>query len=102
MPSPAPITGRRIRFALAGCGRIWKNHVDALKQRSGDAEIVAVCDTDPKALQAGSKVAGAPQEPTLNLEINVQPMQIGPDVYESAIVFKAQASANKVSLSEAE
>ena len=39
-------------------------------------------------------VTGAPQEPTLNLEINVQPMQIGPDVYESAIVFKARASAS--------
>ncbi len=38
-------------------------------------------------------VTGAPEAPTLNLEINVQPMQIGPDVYESAIVFKARASA---------
>src|SRR5258706_14527726 len=54
------ITGRRIRFALAGCGRIWKNHVDALKQRAEDAEIVAVCDPDPQALEAGSRVAGAP------------------------------------------
>lgn len=38
-------------------------------------------------------VAGAPEEPTLNLEINVEPTQIGPDVYESAIHFKARASA---------
>jgi UDP-N-acetyl-2-amino-2-deoxyglucuronate dehydrogenase len=55
-----PITGRRIRFALAGCGRIWKNHVEALKKHAADAEIAAVCDTDPAALEAGCKLAGAP------------------------------------------
>ena len=54
------ITGRRIRFGLAGCGRIWKNHVEALKQRAQDAEIVALCDSDPKALESGSRIAGAP------------------------------------------
>jgi UDP-N-acetyl-2-amino-2-deoxyglucuronate dehydrogenase len=55
-----PITGRRIRFALAGCGRIWKNHVEALKKHAADAEIAAVCDTDPAALEAGRKLGGAP------------------------------------------
>lgn len=38
-------------------------------------------------------VAGAPEEPTLKLEINVEPQQIGPDVYESAISFKAVTTA---------
>jgi UDP-N-acetyl-2-amino-2-deoxyglucuronate dehydrogenase len=55
-----PITDRKIRFALVGCGRIWKNHVEALKRHAGDAEIVAVCDTDPAALAKGRKLTGAP------------------------------------------
>jgi UDP-N-acetyl-2-amino-2-deoxyglucuronate dehydrogenase len=54
-----PITGRRIRFGLVGCGRIWKNHVDALKKHAKDAEIVGVCDIDEKALEAGEGATGA-------------------------------------------
>jgi UDP-N-acetyl-2-amino-2-deoxyglucuronate dehydrogenase len=55
-----PIEGRKIRFALVGCGRIWKNHVEALKKHSAEAEIVAVCDTDPAALENGRTQTGAP------------------------------------------
>jgi UDP-N-acetyl-2-amino-2-deoxyglucuronate dehydrogenase len=55
-----PIEGRKLRFALVGCGRIWKNHVEALKKHSAEAEIVAVCDTDPAALENGRKQTGAP------------------------------------------
>jgi UDP-N-acetyl-2-amino-2-deoxyglucuronate dehydrogenase len=54
-----PISGRRIRFALAGCGRIWKNHVEALKTYAKDAEIVGVCDVDEKALEAAEGATGA-------------------------------------------
>jgi len=49
--SPLPITGRRIRFALVGCGRIADKHFEALAQHAERAELVAVCDTDPAALQ---------------------------------------------------
>jgi UDP-N-acetyl-2-amino-2-deoxyglucuronate dehydrogenase len=54
-----PITGRRIRFGLVGCGRIWKNHVEALKKHAADAEIVAVCDVDERALEAGEAATGS-------------------------------------------
>jgi UDP-N-acetyl-2-amino-2-deoxyglucuronate dehydrogenase len=54
-----PITGRRIRFGLVGCGRIWKNHVEALKQHAKDAEIVGVCDVDERALEAAEAATGA-------------------------------------------
>ena len=47
---PAPITDRKIRFALVGCGRIADNHLGALEQHHGRAEVVDVCDIDPKAL----------------------------------------------------
>jgi UDP-N-acetyl-2-amino-2-deoxyglucuronate dehydrogenase len=54
-----PINGRRIRFALVGCGRIWKNHVESLKKHAQNAEVVAVCDTDERALEAGEGATGA-------------------------------------------
>jgi UDP-N-acetyl-2-amino-2-deoxyglucuronate dehydrogenase len=47
-----PIIDRRIRFAVVGCGRIAANHFESIKTHSNDAEIVAVCDTDPQALDA--------------------------------------------------
>ncbi|MGA2956033.1 MAG: Gfo/Idh/MocA family oxidoreductase, partial [Thermodesulfobacteriota bacterium] len=52
--------GRRIRVALVGCGRISKSHLDALEAHQADAELVGVCDTDPKALAQGHGRTGAP------------------------------------------
>ncbi len=45
-----PIRDRKIRFALVGCGRISKNHFEALESHAKEAEIVGICDTDTKAL----------------------------------------------------
>jgi UDP-N-acetyl-2-amino-2-deoxyglucuronate dehydrogenase len=55
----APITGRKVRFALVGCGRIAQNHFAAIKQHAQRAELVSVCDTDPKALAAAAETTGA-------------------------------------------
>jgi len=60
MPAYRPITGRRIRFAVVGCGRISKNNIEALQKHAADAEIVAVCDIDPAALTAAKAATGAP------------------------------------------
>lgn len=38
-------------------------------------------------------LSGAPENPNLNLEINVHPERVGPDVYETALAFKARAEA---------
>jgi UDP-N-acetyl-2-amino-2-deoxyglucuronate dehydrogenase len=54
-----PITGRRPRFALVGCGRIAANHFGAFEQFRDRAELVAVCDIDPAALAAATKRTGA-------------------------------------------
>ena len=56
---PAPVTGRKIRFALVGCGRIAQNHFDAITRHAQRAELVAVCDTDPRALDSAAKATGA-------------------------------------------
>jgi UDP-N-acetyl-2-amino-2-deoxyglucuronate dehydrogenase len=58
-PSPIPIVDRPIRFALVGCGRISANHIDALQQHRGRAELVAVCDNRPAALEAAVARTGA-------------------------------------------
>ncbi|WP_088278854.1 Gfo/Idh/MocA family protein [Ideonella sp. A 288] len=57
--SHTPVTDRRLRFALAGCGRIAANHFEALARHADRAEVVAVCDTDPAALAAAQARTGA-------------------------------------------
>lgn len=52
------ITGRKIRFALVGCGRISKNHFDAIKYHNQYAELVDVCDLNPAALEDAMKTTG--------------------------------------------
>lgn len=56
---PPPILDRRIRFALIGCGRISKNHIDAIAQHAERAELVGVCDIEPKALKAAVSASKA-------------------------------------------
>lgn len=56
---PAPITDRKVRFALVGCGRIAKNHFAALKQHVERAELVGVCDIDTQARTAAVESTGA-------------------------------------------
>ncbi len=55
----SPITGRRVRFAVVGCGRIAANHFAALRAHAGDAELVAVCDPDKSALEKAVTGTGA-------------------------------------------
>ena len=53
---PAPITDRKIRFALVGCGRIANNHFEALRKHQERADLVGVCDVDPRALDVPVRV----------------------------------------------
>ncbi len=54
-----PITGRKIRMAVVGCGRIAGRHFDAFEAHAADCEVVAVCDSDPAALEAAVAGTGA-------------------------------------------
>ncbi|WP_338317575.1 Gfo/Idh/MocA family oxidoreductase, partial [Bradyrhizobium ottawaense] len=54
-----PIVDRNIKFALVGCGRIAKNHFDALKQHADRAELVGVCDVVPEPVEAAARETGA-------------------------------------------
>jgi UDP-N-acetyl-2-amino-2-deoxyglucuronate dehydrogenase len=61
-----PITGRKIRFALVGCGRISANHFEALAAHPDDAELVGVADIDATALQRAMAATHAPGFPSLS------------------------------------
>lgn len=52
------ITGRKIRTAIVGCGRIAKNHFASIAAHEGDIELVAICDNDLKVLEECSKQYG--------------------------------------------
>ncbi len=54
-----PISGRKVRFALVGCGRIAANHFEAIKTHADRCELLDVCDHDPKALEAAVARTGA-------------------------------------------
>jgi UDP-N-acetyl-2-amino-2-deoxyglucuronate dehydrogenase len=56
---PLPITDRKIRFALVGCGRIATNHFGAIEKHADRAELVSVCDVDRKALDAAATLTKA-------------------------------------------
>lgn len=51
----APITDRRIRIALVGCGRISSNHIRAIGAHHEKAHLVAICDTQPSRLERTKK-----------------------------------------------
>ena len=54
-----PITDRKIRFAIVGCGRIAQNHIASMQSHAERCEIVDVCDTDVAALEAAVAKTGA-------------------------------------------
>jgi UDP-N-acetyl-2-amino-2-deoxyglucuronate dehydrogenase len=44
------IQDRKIRIGLVGCGRIAKNHIEAILEKKEDLDLVAVCDSNPTIL----------------------------------------------------
>ncbi len=54
-----PIVGRKIRFALVGCGRISENHFNSLIEHKDNAELIAVCDTVTERAKAMAAKFGA-------------------------------------------
>ncbi|RUR00306.1 Gfo/Idh/MocA family protein [Legionella septentrionalis] len=56
--APWIISDRKINIALVGCGRIAKNHLQAIEQHKDTLSLTAVCDVDESALQETSKQYG--------------------------------------------
>lgn len=53
-----PIIGRKIKFALVGCGRIANNHFASINQHHEHCELVALCDTNAESLEAAVNKTG--------------------------------------------
>lgn len=53
--TPWIIQDRLINIALVGCGRIAKNHLQAIEQHKDRLNLTAVCDIDPEALKSASE-----------------------------------------------
>lgn len=53
------IADRKIRFALVGCGRISRNHFEAIARHAERAELIGVCDNRPQALAQAVAQTGA-------------------------------------------
>ena len=59
-----PITDRKIRIAVIGCGRISKNHFNSIEKHHNDIELIAICDEDStvlKEFQSRYKVSAFPK-----------------------------------------
>lgn len=67
---PPPVTDRKIRFALVGCGRIAKNHFAAIEQHADRCELIGVCDINPQALAAAAASTGATPYASLTAMLN--------------------------------
>jgi UDP-N-acetyl-2-amino-2-deoxyglucuronate dehydrogenase len=55
-----PITARRLRIALVGCGRIAHKHFEAIDSHRERLELVGVCDSERVALDAAVARTGVP------------------------------------------
>lgn len=51
----ARITGRKIRTAIVGCGRISKNHFASIEKHNDNLELAAICDIDEARLAEHSE-----------------------------------------------
>lgn len=45
-----PISDRKIKIAIVGCGRISNNHFGSIEKHGGELELVAICDIDSVVL----------------------------------------------------
>ena len=60
-----PVTDRKIRFALVGCGRIAANHIGAIDAHGERCELVDVCDVDSARLADATAKTGAAGHPSI-------------------------------------
>jgi UDP-N-acetyl-2-amino-2-deoxyglucuronate dehydrogenase len=54
------VSGRKVRIAIVGCGRIAANHFGSIDKHSADLELCAVCDSDADVLAVHAARYGVP------------------------------------------
>jgi UDP-N-acetyl-2-amino-2-deoxyglucuronate dehydrogenase len=68
--APTPVTDRKVRFALVGCGRIAANHFEAIAHHHERVQLVDVCDSDAASLRAAQEKTGARGHSSLSALLN--------------------------------
>jgi UDP-N-acetyl-2-amino-2-deoxyglucuronate dehydrogenase len=98
------ITGRKIKIAVVGCGRISKNHFGSIEQHSDELELVTICDTDPVVLAEHAEKYKVPahrdmeemlQKEQIDLVALCTPSGIHPDQTVLAARHKVQVMTEK-------
>lgn len=100
----APITGRKIKIAVVGCGRISKNHFGSIEKHNGDLELSAICDTDAAVLAEHAEKYKVPayrdleemlQKEDLDMVALCTPSGIHPDQAVLAAKYKVHVLTEK-------
>lgn len=99
-----PITGRRIRMAVVGCGRISKNHFGSIEKHADHLELVAICDTDSATLAEHTEKYKVPgyrdleemlQKEQIDLVALCTPSGVHPDQAILAAKYKVHVMTEK-------
>jgi len=99
-----PITDRKIRIAIVGCGRIAKNHFGAIEKHSEHLELTAVCDVDADQLASHVEHYKVPgyrdmedmlQSEKLDLVVLCTPSGLHPDQAVLAAKYKVHVMTEK-------
>ena len=90
-----PITGRRIRIAVVGCGRISHNHIKAIALQHERAELVAICDPDHQSIL---NAKGLILELNNNLNATSGLFELSPAEYDSFEMFLGSVKSNQISV----
>lgn len=70
------INNRKLRFSLVGCGRISKNHFEAIDKHNDRAELIAVCDNNPDVLNSACERTGVRGYDSLSAMLQSSDMDI--------------------------
>lgn len=98
------ITGRKIRIAIVGCGRISKNHFGSIEKHGADLELVAVCDINADVLNEHSEQYKVPgyrdmeemlQKEQLDMVVLGTPSGLHPDQAVLAAKYKVHVMTEK-------
>lgn len=98
------ITGRKIRIAVVGCGRISRNHFGSIEAHSADFELAAICDIDTAVLATHAEQYKVPafadmeemlQKVQLDLVALCTPSGLHPDQAVLAAKYKVHVLTEK-------
>lgn len=99
-----PITDRKIRIAVVGCGRIAKNHFGAIEKHREYLELAAICDVNADQLTSHIESYKVPgyrdmeemlQAEQLDLVVLCTPSGLHPDQAVLAAKYKVHVMTEK-------